>query len=330
MMKPARRRHEAVSVPAALRRVRLCRRAKARLRARFARTAPGRWHGRPLRCSVPPRLSFVRSFCFTRRAAARMISFSHSTPSLSLFCRFPAVPSAPFPPPSFPPKQWERMACRSGSWHGCPRFPGALARLSYLHHLQPSPIRLPCLQRPAPVAHPVFVTLQPPPVRRAASAGLQPPPVHRTTSVARNRRPPARHASIAHTRRRQPAVFACAQTHPKGEGTSAAGAERPLRRLHHPATPRPSAAPPPPACNRRPSTAPLPSPATAALLPAMPPSPTLAAGNRRFLRARKRTQREKGQAPQARGARYAVSITLQPPPVRRAAARIIPLLPGGY
>ena len=250
MMKPARRRHEAVSVPAALRRVRLCRRAKARLRARFARTAPGRWHGRPLRWSLPPCLSFVRSFCFTRRAAARMISFSHSTPSLSLFCRFPAVPSAPFPPPSFPPKQWERMACRSGSWHGCPRFPGALARLSYLHHLQPSPIRLPCLQRPAPVAHPVFVTLQPPPVRRAG--------------------------------------------------------------------------------NRRPSTAPLPSPATAALPPAMPPSPTLAAGNRRFLRARKRTQREKGQAPQARGARYAVSITLQPPPVRRAAARIIPLLPGGY
>mgnify|MGYP007107306780 CR=1 FL=1 len=250
MMKPARRRHEAVSVPAALRRVRLCRRAKARLRARFARTAPGRWHGRPLRWSLPPCLSFVRSFCFTRRAAARMISFSHSTPSLSLFCRFPAVPSAPFPPPSFPPKQWERMACRSGSWHGCPRFPGATARLSYLHHLQPSPIRLPCLQRPAPVAHPVFVTLQPPPVRRAASAGLQPPPVHRTTSVARNRRPPARHASIAHTRRRQPAVFACAQTHPKGEGTSAAGAERPLRRLHHPATPAR-----PPRRLRRPATA---------------------------------------------------------------------------
>ena len=51
-------------------------------------------------------------------------------------------------------------------------------------------------------------------------------------------------------RRRQPAVFACAQTHPKGEGTSAAGAGRPLRRLHHPATPAR-----PPRRLRRPATA---------------------------------------------------------------------------
>ncbi len=252
MMKPARRRHEAVSVPAALRRVRLCRRAKARLRARFARTAPGRWHGRPLRCSVPPRLSFVRSFCFTRRAAARMISFSHSTPSLSLFCRFPAVPSAPFPPPSFPPKQWERMACRSGSWHGCPRFPGATAagNRRFLRARKRTQREKGQAPQARGARYAVSITLQPPPVRRAASAGLQPPPVHRTTSVARNRRPPARHASIAHTRRRQPAVFACAQTHPKGEGTSAAGAGRPLRRLHHPATPAR-----PPRRLRRPATA---------------------------------------------------------------------------
>lgn len=240
MMKPARRRHEAVSVPAALRRVRLCRRAKTRLRARFARTAPGRWHGRPLRCSVPPRLSFVRSFCFTRRAAARMISFSHSTPSLSLFCR------------SFRPVSASVVPAEAMGANGMPlrlmAWMPALPRRTRPPVIPPSPATLahppampptPRTRRPPGFRHPATPARPPRRLRRPATAAR--PPHH-----FRRPQPPPSRPPCLHRPHSPPATggFCVRANAPKGRRDKRRRRGAPATPSPSPYNPRPSAAPP--------------------------------------------------------------------------------------